>query len=179
MNSLKSAMKELQATAAQLAESRGLQPDELPCHKDALLILAVAALKNIEKDENIFLSSSEIVAAAKSARNMLRPYLPCLPREEGKGELRADKKRGRVNAHDNNSDDDENEDLGQYSHTKVFDGNAKKRAKFARLMGGGKGEGSHHNTFAADASTIKRINGELEDQFNTALSRLGKKGLGA
>jgi hypothetical protein len=72
-------------------------------------------------------------------------------------------------------------ELGQYGHTNVFDGDAKKTEKFARLMGGGKGGATEagHNTYAASASTIKAIDRSLEQQFEAAHSHHGKKGLGA
>ncbi|RNF03439.1 uncharacterized protein Tco025E_08171 [Trypanosoma conorhini] len=172
MTSLKSAAQELRGAAAALAESRGLQPDALPCRSDALLLLAAAALKAVEADAA---GAANVVAAAREARRLLRPHLPRPQQPEAEtAAAAAGRKRARATA-----EDAEDADLGQYSHAHAFDGDARRRAKFARLMGGGKGEESHHNTFAADASTVKRINGELEEQFNTALSHHGKKGLGA
>ncbi|KEG08176.1 hypothetical protein DQ04_07831040 [Trypanosoma grayi] len=178
MTSLKGTAREMREAAAQLAEARGLQPDELPCRQDGLLLFAVAALKELEAEALSSSSTSEVAAAAKSARHALRSYLPRPQQETGGGA-----KRDRGDAHGDdqihNTSNEDNVDLGQYAHTSVFDGNERKRAKFARLMGGGKSEVSHHDTFAADANTLKRINGNLEEQFNTAITRHGKKGLGA
>ncbi|RNE98617.1 hypothetical protein TraAM80_08687 [Trypanosoma rangeli] len=178
MTPFKSAAQELQVAALALAESRGLQLDALPCRSDALLLLAAAALKCVEAEATS--SSPDVFAAAREARRLLRPHLPRLQQPavvEATGE-RAGSKRGRVTAAPGDTEAGGG-DLGQYSNTHAFDGDTKRRAKFTRLMGGRRGEESHHNTFAADDSTLKRINDDLEEQFNTALSRHGKKGLGA
>ncbi|KAH9598227.1 Small acidic protein-like domain [Trypanosoma melophagium] len=182
--SLKTTAKEVREVALQLTETYGMLPDELSSRTDALLLIAVAALKEIEADES---SSLEVATAAKSARHTLRPHVPRNQQEKVSGT-----KRERVDEisdeYDSNKNNNKSEnsaknqdeiDLGQYANTDVFDGNTKKRTKFARLMGGGKHEGTHHNTFVADKGTLKSINGALEEQFNNALSRHGKKGLGA
>ncbi|CAC9551250.1 conserved hypothetical protein [Leishmania infantum JPCM5] len=79
-------------------------------------------------------------------------------------------------------------ELGQYASSDAFDENEQKRMKFARLMGGAKvaaqekgGAGGHsrHNTFAASNAELKRMNANLESQFESAMSHKGKKGLGA
>ncbi len=72
-------------------------------------------------------------------------------------------------------------DLGQYSHTEVFDGKAKKAEKFARLMGGAKCPKSPtiHATYAPPSDVLHKINDDVEAQFNDAVHRKGKQGLGA
>ncbi|CCW65671.1 unnamed protein product [Phytomonas sp. EM1] len=99
-------------------------------------------------------------------------------------------------------------DMGQYATANAFDGDAAKQAKFSRLMGGAKKRpvdgdpsdrvgSSHrpisssppppshplnatlHPTKAADAQTMKRIQHDLEVQFDVSVHHKGKKGLGA
>jgi hypothetical protein len=71
-------------------------------------------------------------------------------------------------------------DLGQYSNTNVFHGDQHKASKFARLMGGGKKDAHHeHGTYAMAEDEAKRMQRQLEEQFNSAISHKGsKKGLG-
>ncbi|KAG8344785.1 putative Small acidic protein family [Trypanosoma vivax] len=183
MVSLKTVARELRMAAADLAESRGMSPEELTSRDEALLFLAVTLLKELEASS----SSDEVGRAAREARQTFRPWLPRLNQGKGSpcGDLRPVEKRERQeNPIDMPSDNawlgnGGGTDLGQYAKTPVFTDNAKKRAKFSRLMGGSKHEQSHHNTFAADEITLRQINSELEEQFNTAVLRSGKKGLGA
>nr|CCC95574.1 unnamed protein product [Trypanosoma congolense IL3000] len=188
MSSLKSVAKELRETVTNLAISRGLDPDEEFTRHDACVLLAVAALKQLEKSS----VAEDLTDTARSARRALRAFVPSAAdpqrhdQEEGQQKSsRRDHKRGREDEANNggcvggNKDDDANICLGQYAKAHVFDDDVKKRTKFARLMGGVRGEKTSHSTFAPDVGTIKRINGELEEQFNSALVRAGKKGLGA
>ncbi|CBH18000.1 hypothetical protein, conserved [Trypanosoma brucei gambiense DAL972] len=187
MSSLKSVARELREFAVGLADSRGVQSEELTSRQDALLLLALSALKELETSG----SPADLAQAAKSARRLLRVFLPHPVVEKGQSleyeqqdSERPSRKRERESKDDTGKAEKEESDnvsvdLGQYAKAHVFDDNAKKRDKFARLMGGRRNEGSHHNTFAPDKTTIKRINGELEEQFNNALVRSGRKGLGA
>lgn len=82
-------------------------------------------------------------------------------------------------------------ELGQYSTTNVFGQNMEKRLKFARLMGGAKaataaaencssnGSRLHHNTHAKSGAEVRRMNDNLEREFESAMAHKGKKGLGA
>lgn len=88
---------------------------------------------------------------------------------------------------ENRVQDEEGLDLGQYAHTQVFDGNDKKAAKFARLMGGAKGikDGklpagarSPHATYAPSHEQLAKITLDVEEQFSTATAHKGKRGLG-
>jgi hypothetical protein len=83
-------------------------------------------------------------------------------------------------------------ELGQYSSTDAFGQNAEKRMKFARLMGGAKAAAiaaesaaqggashTHHNTHAKSSAEVRRMNENLEREFESAMTHKGKKGLGA
>lgn len=76
---------------------------------------------------------------------------------------------------------DDKVDLGQYSHTKVFDGNETKAAKFARLMGGAKEHKSPrlHAMYAPNHEEELRQEKQLEQQFMSASAQKGRKGLGS
>ncbi|KPI87351.1 hypothetical protein ABL78_3539 [Leptomonas seymouri] len=80
-------------------------------------------------------------------------------------------------------------ELGQYADTDAFGQNEEKRMKFARLMGGAKaaaaagsgasGSHSHHNTHAKSSAEVRRMNENLEREFESAMTHKGKRGLGA
>eukprot|EP00388_Colpodella_angusta_P006360 GDKJ01018872.1.p1 GENE.GDKJ01018872.1~~GDKJ01018872.1.p1 ORF type:complete len:178 (-),score=23.80 GDKJ01018872.1:36-569(-) len=74
-------------------------------------------------------------------------------------------------------------DLGQYSHTAVFKGDEKKTEKFAKLMGGAKESNStqlaSHATYAPNSEVVSKITRDIENQFHSAVTHKGKKGLGA
>lgn len=80
-------------------------------------------------------------------------------------------------------------DLGQYVNQKdvLFGGNDAKKNKFARLMGGAKAlkegggdkEFSHHDTVGKTSKEIKKINEDLEKEYDYAIHHKSKKGLGA
>ena len=162
MSELKKLSKEVLSSAAELKASRGLDEEQDCSEASNLLFLIVSSLSRLESvaNQQNETDGEELAQAAKRARKLLRGFLPdgeANPVVEQKGL-----------------------DLGQYAHTEVFDGNAKKAEKFARLMGGAKGEPhKHHTTFAADSTTVKKVVHEIEDQFNTALQHKGKKGLGS
>jgi hypothetical protein len=125
----------------------------------ALLFFAVASLRRAENTGD---ADPDLQKALKRGRKLLQELLP--------------------HGEENQSVEDKGLDLGQYAHTKVFDGNAKKAEKFARLMGGAAasdGQPHHHSTFAPDSSTVAKITHDIEEQFNAAITHRGKKGLGS
>lgn len=153
---LRPVSKAVLADAVEIHEARGApEISEL----QALLIIATAALQKAATLDGV---DDDVARNLKRARKMFADQLPT---EEV-----------------NRTAEDKGLDLGQYAHTKVFEGNAKKVEKFARLMGGGKAEvqtsHTHHHTFAPDSKTAQRIEHEIEEQFNAAMSHKGKKGLG-
>lgn len=75
-------------------------------------------------------------------------------------------------------------DLGQYAHTKVFQGDERKTEKFAKLMGGSNAAASAaakgaHSTYAPNSEVVSRITKDIEDQYAAAAAHKGKKGLGS
>lgn len=153
MTELKSASKFVLADARELHEACGT-PDLSDLQ--AYLLVATAALRLAEALDN---NNEDVARDLKRARKLLHSHIPT--------------------AEANPVAEDHQLDLGQYAHTKVFEGDSKKVEKFARLMGGGKGEAAtHHNTFAPDSKTSERITHEIAEQFNAAVNHKGKKGLG-
>jgi hypothetical protein len=161
---LKKLSKEVAQAAQDLKASKGMEEEQELTEASNLLFLVCSALNRLESVASTYSSTEaeteELLQASKRARKLLRGFLPtgeANPAIEHKGL-----------------------DLGQYAHTEVFDGNTKKAEKFARLMGGAKGEPhKHHTTFAADSSSVKKVVHEIEDQFTAALQHKGKKGLGS
>lgn len=149
----------LREVSKQLALDASANVDAPVSEKQALLLLAIAALTKLE---SLAESSDELSQTAKRARKTLKPHLADdeQPKEApGTPQTQLD--------------------LGQYANTDVFDGNDKKASKFARLMGGAKGTStSKHATYAMDSSSAKKVTSEIEEQFNAAVHHKGKKGLG-
>lgn len=154
MSELKQFSKGVLSDAVALHDERG---DVDLTALQAYLLIATAALSKAESE--VKESDDETRRTIKRARKLFQEFLPPVEKNEVAGVVGLD--------------------LGQYVHTKVFDGNSKKVEKFARLMGGAKGEPvAHHNTFAPDSKTTQKITHELEEQFNQAIHHKGKKGLG-
>jgi hypothetical protein len=166
MTSLKASSKSVLSDAVELQEERGLaEVNQL----QAYLLLATAALSQAESDDG---ADDETSKTIKRARKIISALIDASTTTAGavveEANVVAEKK---------------GLDLGQYAHTKVFDGDSKKVEKFARLMGGKsvvatEGHHTQHNTFAPDSKTSKRITHEIEEQFNAAMQHKGKKGLG-
>jgi hypothetical protein len=159
--SLKPSSKEVLADAMELHEERGATD---LTQLQAYLLIATAALSKAESCcPDVTEADDETRKLIKRARKMMTALLP--------------------EVETNANVEEKGLDLGQYAHTKVFEGDNKKVEKFARLMGGKaamsvEGQHTHHNTFAPDSKTSKRITHEIEEQFNSALHHKGKKGLG-
>lgn len=172
----------MRESASAAAEGQGVDVSTTELtEKDALLLLAMATLRQLER-----VSEDDCSAAARSARRSLKPFVSAAA-ESGsrRGSRGGSPKRPREEQEGAEQGNASSMDLGQYASAGVFDGNESKRAKFARLMGGAKtgsrpeSRGSEHNTLAASTAQIKRINEDLETQFDSAMQHKGKKGLGA
>jgi hypothetical protein len=89
--------------------------------------------------------------------------------------------------------EEEGLDLGQYRNSKVFEGRDERATKFARLMGGAKKATSHghggghsdptksprlHATYAPSLKQELLREQQLEKQYENAVAKKGKKGLG-
>lgn len=127
----------------------------------ALVLIAISALQRLQDHAE---ANDELRQSAKRARKTLKDFMP---RVEHNAEV-----------------EQKGLDLGQYAHTKVFDGDAKKAEKFARLMGGAKNTGAPpspklHATFAPSSDKVKKMELDIEGQFNLAVSHKAKKGLGS
>lgn len=166
MASLKASSKSVLSDAVELQEERGLtEVNQL----QAYLLLATAALSQAEADDA---ADDETAKTIKRARKIISALIDS-----------STSSATTTVEESNDVAEKKGLDLGQYAHTKVFDGDSKKVEKFARLMGGKsvvstEGHHTQHNTFAADSKTVKRITHEIEEQFNAAMQHKGKKGLG-
>ncbi|CUG89811.1 Hypothetical protein, putative [Bodo saltans] len=167
MASLKASSKSVLSDAVELQEERGLaEVNQL----QAYLLLATAALSQAEADDA---ADDETAKTIKRARKIISALIDSSTSSSTTTTVEES----------NDVAEKKGLDLGQYAHTKVFDGDSKKVEKFARLMGGKsvvstEGHHTQHNTFAADSKTTKRITHEIEEQFNAAMQHKGKKGLG-
>ena len=76
-------------------------------------------------------------------------------------------------------------DLGQYAHTKVFEGKDAKASKFARLMGGAKEKDPAersprlHAMYAPRHDEEEKRMKDIESEYVAATTHKGKKGLGS
>eukprot|EP00796_Vickermania_ingenoplastis_P008196 gene8196-5722_t len=203
-SSLKEIIKIVRGSAEVLLGEQG----RLVHETEGFLLVALAALKEAETSINASVQQEESTnlleemrAVRKSLRNVRRqvlaePFSPLLANQTKLPSFPTQHigvKRGREEEEEAKDQQKEQQrppagpsdalDLGQYASAQdgLFDGNAGKKNKFARLMGGGKAAAGQqsHTTLAASSADVKKINADLEREFNYALQHKNKKGLGA
>ncbi|GET93437.1 hypothetical protein, conserved [Leishmania tarentolae] len=209
MVSFKDCLSEVrEAATGHLEACCGINTDEalqsIPREK-ALTSISLVAIRLLEQelqkcgtDEGA--SQHELYSQLKACRKALKSYSA---RSAAEDKCVSDKKRRRAEEFSEGSASlsssrgttaadragtSKSIELGQYASSDAFDQNEQKRMKFARLMGGAKvaaqekggADGStRHSTLAASKAELKRMNANLESQFESAMSHKGKKGLGA
>ncbi|KAG5490236.1 hypothetical protein JKF63_00355 [Porcisia hertigi] len=174
--------------------------------KEALVTIALVAIQVLEQElqkggaDDDHASDVELQSHLKACRKALKSHRALhtagdrgdshkkRPRQGEATDVRMSSSASSGAAAESQSKTSKSIELGQYASSGVFDQNEQKRMKFARLMGGvkaavqekgGTGGQSHHNTFVASNTELKRMNANLESQFVSAMSHKGKKGLGA
>lgn len=161
--SVKSLLKDLSRDVTAAAAGKEDSLKEL----DILALIAVTALSHLENFTGSEDDNEELRRTTKRCRKQLQGYI--------------------AESVEHNKVEDQGLDLGQYSHTQVFEGDDKKTAKFARLMGGAKAkEGKAaptssprlHSTYAPTHKELTKISLDVEEQFAAATTHKGKKGLG-
>lgn len=185
MSSIKEVLKSVREDALALMVNSGLEERDVAKGQQALLLfVATAALMRLEGGE-----AEEVAPAAKAARRQLKaPLAQCItvakarkqPSKRSRDDAESDEQH--VADHEHQESVSSPAALGQYANAGVFTEDASKRAKFARLMGGtrsGRTAEEPRNTQAADHETVLRIHRDLANQYESALSHKGKKGLGA
>lgn len=208
MTSFKDCLREVREAATEHLEGyRGGDTEKALQHiprEEALTTISLVAIRLLEQElqkrgAGNDASQHELHAQLRACRKALKSHSA---RSAAGDEGTSDKKRRRTeesteaptsssyrgSATADRSGTSNSIELGQYASSDAFDQNEQKRMKFARLMGGAKvaaqgtgGAGGHsrHNTFAASNAELKRMNANLESQFESAMSHKGKKGLGA
>ncbi|CBZ26201.1 conserved hypothetical protein [Leishmania mexicana MHOM/GT/2001/U1103] len=209
MTSFKDCLREVREAATEHLEGcRGGDTEKALQHiprEEALTTISLVAIRLLEQElqkrgADNDASQHELHAQLKACRKALKSHSA---RSAAGDEGASDKKRRRTEesteaptfsssshgtATADRSGTSKSIELGQYASSNAFDQNEQKRMKFARLMGGAKltaqekgsaGGHSRHNTFAASNVELKRMNANLESQFESAISHKGKKGLGA
>lgn len=170
-------LKELhQAVKAATSELLGDDSTSITSDAEGLLLIAMAAVRECQGS----LSGSSESSAASDELKGVRKTLKRL-RQELLSASTSQATTGPSSSKRLRTEDEEDASLGQYAGQKsdLFGGNNAKQDKFARLMGGGKSKTAAHNTFAASSSEIKKINANLEREFQNALQHKARKGLGA
>ncbi|KPA81352.1 hypothetical protein ABB37_03738 [Leptomonas pyrrhocoris] len=197
MSSLKDYIREVRDAAAEHLESRhrddASSATQRVSREEALASIALVTIRLLEQQLQSGTTDDaerkELQMHLKACRKALKSHPSSASLKRSRAEYAQGETAASSSAAVSQSPRPKTVELGQYSATGAFGHNEEKRMKFARLMGGAKAAAAagggdsnshpHHNTHAKNSAEVRRMNENLEREFESAMSHKGKKGLGA